>query len=159
MSGPRMTSPPSSPTPPPAPSSGVTSPPIIAPPVVTAAPGGPAEVQMDESGRIDEDLACRGCGYNLRGLTVEAACPECSASAGLSVRGDLLRFSDPAWVERLGRGMGWVIAGFISSVLVGIVGSILVASIAMTSTVLLGSASVASAFCAALASLVIVAGT
>jgi len=30
-----------------------------------------------ESGKINSDLACRSCGYNLRGLPFDHQCPEC----------------------------------------------------------------------------------
>lgn len=39
-------------------------------------------------GAIQGDLRCRGCGYNLRGLTLDQACPQCqkSIAASLSVQ-------------------------------------------------------------------------
>jgi len=51
------------------------------------------------------DSACRKCGYNLRGLQTDGLCPECGMAVALSVRGDLLRFSDPNWLLKLARGM------------------------------------------------------
>ncbi len=53
---------------------------------------------------IDANTPCVSCGYNLRGLSVEGTCPECGASVACSIRGDLLRFSHPRWVGRLGTG-------------------------------------------------------
>ena len=79
-------------------------------------------LKRDAEGRLAEDLPCRGCGYNLRGLDESGLCPECSAPVGRSVTGDLLRFADPQWVERLVTGLGWAIVG----ILAGIVTNVLV---------------------------------
>ena len=62
---------------------------------------------------IDRDAPCRKCAYNLRGLTVDARCPECGTPAGLSLQGDLLRFSEPAWVDTLARGVSLNLWGFL----------------------------------------------
>ena len=51
------------------------------------------------------DTPCRRCQYNLRTLAVDGVCPECGTPVALSVRGDLLRFADPNWVERLTGGL------------------------------------------------------
>jgi len=53
---------------------------------------------------IQQDLPCSRCGYNLRGLTLDMACPECSAPVGSSIHGDLLGFADPDWLDKLRRG-------------------------------------------------------
>ncbi len=53
---------------------------------------------------IERDTMCLKCGYNLRGLVSSGACPECGTSTGLSLRGNLLRFGDPAWVASLAGG-------------------------------------------------------
>jgi hypothetical protein len=50
---------------------------------------------------VEGDNPCRKCQYNLRGLPVAGLCPECGTPIGLSIRGDLIRFSDPVWVNRL----------------------------------------------------------
>lgn len=73
---------------------------------------------------VPEEALCRRCGYALRGLTIHGRCPECGTSVGWSIRGDLLRYSDPDWVERLARGTLWIIVG----VLGGLLASIIVAS-------------------------------
>ncbi len=71
-----------------------------APPVVPAPPKTEPvlKAHFDETGLIAEDVGCRGCGYNLRGLRIEATCPECSIPIGRSVFGDLLRYCNPAWL-------------------------------------------------------------
>ena len=35
--------------------------------------------------RVADDMACIGCGYNLRGLNVWMRCPECGSEVGNSV--------------------------------------------------------------------------
>jgi len=75
---------------------------------------------LDAAGTIHLDLACRRCGYNLRGLRPEGRCPECGAAIGLSCYGDLLRFADPKWVETLARGATLVLWGTVVAVLGGL---------------------------------------
>ncbi len=102
---------------------------IAKPAVITAAP----PIKLDAAGRIDEDVSCRKCGYNLRGLLPDGRCPECGAAVGRSLHGDLLRFSDPDWVQKLASGMNWIVAsifmgmigGFFSAIFVAIFTSIL----------------------------------
>jgi hypothetical protein len=66
--------------------------------------GALAAPQLDADGRLLDDLACRRCGYSLRGLARGGLCPECSTPVGRSIHGDLLEFSDPDWVTRVARG-------------------------------------------------------
>ncbi len=54
---------------------------------------------------VAADVPCRKCRYNLRGLSTDSRCPECGTPVGFSVRGDFLRYSDPAWVDTLRRGV------------------------------------------------------
>ncbi|MCZ6543817.1 MAG: hypothetical protein O6768_09140 [Planctomycetota bacterium] len=79
------------------------------------------EVRLDDAGRLAEDLTCRSCGYNLRGLNPKIACPECSTPIDRSIHGDLLQFCDPAWVGRMGRGLQLIIIGLLVNVAYGIV--------------------------------------
>lgn len=76
---------------------------------------------MSDAGRkIERDLACVRCGYNLRGLTSVDYCPECNALVSASVlRQGFLRFvthapplveSDARWVRSIVSGMGWFVA-------------------------------------------------
>ena len=87
----------------------ILTPPIVPPPVIEA---GRREVLVDENDRIDEHVDCRGCGYNLQGLMLQGKCPECSMPIARSIRGDELRFSDPAWVGSLARGVQFILIGF-----------------------------------------------
>jgi hypothetical protein len=59
------------------------------------------DAALDYAGNIAEDVACRRCGYNLRGLPREALCPECGTLAALSARSDRLRYADPRWLEKV----------------------------------------------------------
>ncbi len=70
---------------------------------------------MDESNQ--DSLAdpaeprCITCGYDLRSLPNEEDCPECGTPIELSLRGDRLSQSDPAWVTRLARGQSLLVLG------------------------------------------------
>lgn len=44
---------------------------------------------------IDRDLPCRGCGYNLRGLSPAGRCPECSTNVATSLQPTALSLSQP----------------------------------------------------------------
>lgn len=52
---------------------------------------------------LDADLPCVHCNYNLRGLTVDGACPECGRPVADSTRDDALRGADPIWLRRAAR--------------------------------------------------------
>lgn len=67
------------------------------------------------------DQTCRRCGYNLRGLHRDGRCPECGSPVGLSIKGDLLRFANPDWVERLARGSRFILNGLSAALLAAIV--------------------------------------
>lgn len=67
-------------------------------------------ISFDEAGRLDEDIACRSCEYNLRSLTLQDKCPECDTPIKLSLQTSLLRFSDIAWIKRVRSGITFMIA-------------------------------------------------
>ncbi len=66
-----------------------------------------------ESRSVSNDLPCNSCGYNLRGLPSGGRCPECGTEVARSLRGDLLSVAEPAWLERLDRGLLYVTIGYI----------------------------------------------
>jgi hypothetical protein len=53
----------------------------------------------------ERDVPCLNCGYNLRGLVPEGSCPECGALIVRSLQGNLLQFSNPAYLASLHRGV------------------------------------------------------
>ena len=61
-------------------------------------------VPLDQSGKIQVELVCRRCLYNLRGLTLDGNCPECNTPVNFSIQKDHLQFSNPAWVNKLRSG-------------------------------------------------------
>ncbi|MCZ6655482.1 MAG: hypothetical protein O7D91_20940 [Planctomycetota bacterium] len=74
---------------------------------------------LDGAGRVAGDVPCRRCGYNLRGLSPDGRCPECGTAVGRSIHGDLLRYSDPAWVGHLAAGALLMIISMLGGIVVG----------------------------------------
>ena len=54
---------------------------------------------------MQTDLSCIHCGYNLRGLDETGKCPECGTAIADSLRGDLLEFADPDWLDKIKLGV------------------------------------------------------
>ncbi len=67
---------------------------------------------------LDEDTACRGCGYNLRGLLTDGRCPECGAFVWLSTAGEQLKYANPAWLADVARGAKGMLVALSSVVVV-----------------------------------------
>jgi hypothetical protein len=71
---------------------------------------------IDDAGRIDSDLACAQCGYNLRGALPRGDCPECGAAVSAAIeRGRKLR-RESNTLLMTASGMGWLIAAGIASI-------------------------------------------
>ena len=58
---------------------------------------------------VVHSVACTRCGYNLRGLSATGKCPECGWSVDASLRGGLLAYSGPEYLEALVTGSTVVI--------------------------------------------------
>lgn len=80
---------------------------------------------VDSAGLVIADLPCRKCSYNVRGLPVASRCPECGAPVGVSVNGDLLRYSEPQWLQNLSKGAAFAFWGVLVSMVATIVGGII----------------------------------
>jgi hypothetical protein len=93
---------------------------------------------FDEAGVIVADTACRRCGHNLRGLHQDSRCPECGTPIGLSTHGDLLRFSDPEWVEKLAVGIKYMVWGVVIMLALGIAGGCLIGRVGASPVFLQG---------------------
>jgi hypothetical protein len=90
------------------------------------APALPADM-LDSAGTLSQDVKCRRCGYNLRGLHHAGRCPECGTPVGLSCHGDLLRFADPLWLDKLARGALLIVWGVLISIVVRVGGGTILA--------------------------------
>lgn len=96
---------------------------------MTHPPAAAREVRLTPDGRLDEDIACLRCGYDLRMQLPDGVCPECGTAVGRSVQGNFLRFSPPDWVDTLASGMNWIVANIVISLLGGIAIAAVVRSI------------------------------
>ena len=63
------------------------------------------------------DITCRGCGYNLRGLSPAGRCPECGRPVRDSLAGNALHAADLAWLGRLVSGASLICTGLLFSLL------------------------------------------
>jgi len=84
---------------------------------------------LDADGHLDSDIDCINCGYNLRTLHPQHACPECGKPVIGSLTGDCLAYADPKWLKRVhwGTRLAWwsgvgILACVISMLLFSIVG-------------------------------------
>jgi len=70
--------------------------------------------------QLDTDTPCIECGYDLAGLSAAGVCPECAAPVTNTLRGGLLRFSDPQHLKRLQRGAALTLLGCFGAAVMGI---------------------------------------
>ena len=59
------------------------------------------EVDPPRDFRVDCDLFCLRCDYNLRGLEILGRCPECGMNVSISVSRQDLASADPRWIRRV----------------------------------------------------------
>jgi ribosomal protein L37E len=67
-------------------------------------------------GKIQVDLPCRRCGYNLRSLARDARCPECGFPVIRCLRRDDLGYGDPRYVRRIALGAYLIFGASIAAV-------------------------------------------
>jgi hypothetical protein len=86
-------------------------------------------VRLDAEGRIDTDVDCPGCGYNLRMQRPREGCPECGTAIDVEDRAaaDELRLADAGWLRRIRRGAKWLHAAVWLSLL-GVLPGLLLAA-------------------------------
>lgn len=84
-----------------------------------------------QSGQVVTDLPCQSCGYNLRGLQLEQACPECGLSVVNSRLGNVTLMGDRKWSGRVARGITLVLAIMPAMVLLPIAGIILAPAVSV----------------------------
>jgi len=74
---------------------------------------------------LQEDRACARCGYNLRGLRADGLCPECAAPIEHSLQGNMLKFADAAWLQKVKRGIALKLWNVLFAVAGGFTGAII----------------------------------
>jgi hypothetical protein len=60
---------------------------------------------------VADDLGCVRCGYNLRTLSADDRCPECSTPVPATLDPKLLRNTDPSWTSILAFALALITAG------------------------------------------------
>jgi len=73
---------------------------------------------------LTTDIACARCGYNLRGLRAGHLCPECGTPIERSLIGNLLRFADPVWLDKLRLGVALKLWMLLVALVVGAGGAV-----------------------------------
>ncbi len=64
-------------------------------------------------GVVESDRTCTRCSYNLRGLAINGNCPECGAPVADSLRGLLLQYASPEYLQAVGRGLSLILNGLL----------------------------------------------
>jgi hypothetical protein len=80
----------------------------------------PPAIAPSPSDTIGRDTPCRRCGYSLRGLACDAACPECGLPARASSGPEVLCWSEPGWVRGRARAVRRVLCGSVAYVAVAL---------------------------------------
>src|SRR5947208_14619069 len=112
-------------------------PPIFLPPGFPPPPPLPfPNLPIDENGIVKEEVLCRKCSYNLRGLHQNNKCPECGTPVGLSIRGNLLCYSDPEWVEKLLPAVDLILWGLLAALAGGVAARVVVITLGQRAEIL-----------------------
>lgn len=72
------------------------------------------------SGVVTQSSACRSCGYELRGLPLDGACPECRYSIARSLEGDLLINAPEQYLRRLHSGLRFILNAILAQIIFGV---------------------------------------
>ena len=86
----------------------------------TMVPHAKPQHAVDAFGALADEIECRQCGYNLRGLMPMGLCSECGAPVAHSLRVDLLRYANPDWLREVSTGVRIIVW----MILIGILGGI-----------------------------------
>lgn len=89
---------------------------------------------INSRGVVVEDLRCRGCGYEVRGLSMADSCPECGWSVARSASGALLINSPRHHLATLRLGTTLVVAATFGSFAAATLGAIVAVALAASTT-------------------------
>lgn len=79
---------------------------------------GSKRTTRDEDGRLETDLICVGCGYNLRGQLPDGNCPECGEPVEKSLKSDYLRYANLGWLRSVKSGLSMIIIATLAGLVV-----------------------------------------
>lgn len=84
-------------------------------------PVAPPPLNEETRDLATQDVPCRHCGFNLRGLSPAGNCPECGAPIQRSLGGDYLIYSSLQYVSSLHRGVLYILIATIISFVWGLI--------------------------------------
>ncbi len=97
-----------------------------------------AQPTLDPAAVITADTPCVICGYNLRGLKPGGRCPECGSPVDRSVHGNLLRYADRGWLEKVFLGIRLMLWSILLTILV-VVTTLIAAALGAPPVILLAA--------------------